>query len=804
MSNDPTSQGQPSGVGDLESLLLDYRRLEGVPDELIGDDGAVRPVWRDLIAALAAMAPEEISARIARADQYLRDAGVFYRQYGPEATAERDWPLSHFPLLVDEAEWDVICDGLVQRAELLESILADIYGPNRLVADGALPAPLVAGNAGWLRPLVGAMPPSDNFLHFIAFDIGRGPDGKWWVLSDRTQAPSGAGFALENRIATSRMYADVYGRANVERLAGFFRDFRDALLQLREGDDSRVAILTPGPMNDTYYEHAYIARYLGFNLLEGEDLAVRQGRLLVRTVNGLAPVSVLWRRLDAHWADPLELKEESRLGTPGLIGAIRNGSVGMINALGSGILETRAFLAFMPRICEKLRGEPLRLPNIATWWCGQENERAHVKANAQSMTIGDAYSARLPFETDDVSAIGGVLNTETRETVDAWIDRNAERLVGQEAVTLSTTPALVDGALVPRPMSLRVFAARTPTGWRVMPGGFARIGHSGNTPELALQSGGSVADVWIVRKDPVDKETSLAPAVSTPRAQPSLLPSRAADNLYWLGRYVERAENLVRLTRAYHLRLAETAYPDSPLLNDLAAYMGELDIDPVAGFPEGVQNALSAAANSAGHVRDRFSLDGWLALSDIDKTVRELALTATPGDGMARAMGVLLRKLSGFSGLVHENMYRYTGWRLLSSGRSLERALSMVNALAHFCHPGRPEGALDLVVEIGDSAMTHRRSFAVAVSRETVLDLLALDPLNPRAVMHQFDTLQEHFSALPGAEEHRPTTRLQRTMLKTYAALSVCTAPDLDTSALLALATEVIDLSAELERSYYR
>jgi len=803
--SDSIKQSRPVKAEDLDRLLLGYRRLEGVPDELIGSDGRVRPVWNDLIGSLAATAPGEMSARIARADQYLRDAGVFYRQYGPEATAERDWPLSHFPLLVDEAEWEVVCDGLIQRAELLESILADIYGPNRLVAEGYLPAPLVAGNQDWLRPLVGVTPLTGKFLHFIAFDIGRGPDGKWWVLSDRTQAPSGAGFALENRIATSRLYADVFGRTNVERLAGFFRDFRDALLNLREDDESRVAILTPGPMNDTYFEHAYIARYLGFNLLEGEDLAVRHGRLLVRTVKGLSPVSVLWRRLDSHWADPLELKEESRLGTPGLIGAIRSGSVTMINALGSGILETRAFLAFMPRICQVLRGEPLRLPNIATWWCGQEAERDHVKANAAQMTIGDAYSTRLPFETDDVAAVGGVLNAQVRETVDSWIDRNAARLVGQEAVTLSTTAALVDGALVPRPMSLRVFVARTATGWRVMPGGFARIGRSSDTAELALQRGGSVADVWIVRNDPVDKVTTLARATSqSMRSQSGVLPSRAADNLYWMGRYVERAENLVRLTRAYHLRLAETAFPDTPLLKDLADYMEDRNIDPDAGFPEGIQDALASASTSAGQVRDRFSLDGWLALSDLDKTVRDFAATATPGDDMARAMGVLLRKLNGFSGLVHENMYRYTGWRLLNSGRSLERALSMIQALAHFCDPERPEGALDLALEIGDSAMSHRRRFAVAVNRETVLDLLALDPRNPRSVMQQFDTLQEHFSALPGAEEHRPATPLQRAMLKTYAALSVRTAADLDSKALQALGADVTALSAELERSYYR
>ena len=797
-------QGEPLPDSPTGRLLSGYSRLDDVPDELIGADGRIRPVWHDLIQAIAAMSEEELSARMARGDQYLRDSGVFYRHYGPQDTTERDWPLSHMPLLIDETEWNVIADGLVQRADLLERIIADLYGPNSLVADGHLPAPLIANNREWLRPLVGVTPRSGHFLHFLAFDLGRGPDGNWWVLGDRTQAPSGAGFALENRIATSRIFSDTYGRSNVERLAGFFRDFRDRLLALRENEEGRVGILTPGPLNDTYFEHAYIARYLGFMLLEGEDLTVRNGRLMVRTIDGLSPVSVLWRRLDSAWADPLELNDNSRLGTPGMVGAVRNGSVTMINALGSGVLETRAFLAFVPRICEAMTGESLKIPNIATWWCGQPREREHVKANAQKMTIGDAFATRLPFDLDDISVVGGTVG-EHRNAVDNWIDTSAAHLVGQEVVTLSTAPAFVDGALAPRPMSLRVFLARTADGWRVMPGGFARIGRSGDTPELAMQRGGSVADVWVVRKSAVDRETTLAPSAAPfVRNQPGVLPSRAADNLYWLGRYVERAETMIRLTRAYHLRLAETAWPDTPLLSDLANYLKLLGIEPEDAIPEGISAAIASASASAGHVRDRFSLDGWLALSDIEKTIRNMARTATPGDDMARAMGVLLRKLSGFSGLVHENMYRFNGWRFLSIGRSLERAIAITYVLARFADPDAPEGALDLAVEVGDSAMSHRRRYAVATNRETVIDLLALDPLNPRSVVHQFDKLQEHFGFLPGAERHRPTTELQRAMLKTHAALSVHTAGSLDTAALLNLGAEIGQLSEEIRKAYFR
>ena len=340
MSQQPRRQGDT-----IAGLLTSYRPLPGVADELLDKSGLVRPVWRQFVNHFLALSKEDVAQRFARGDQHLRDAGVFFRQYGKAESAERDWPLSHIPVLIHESEWNHISDGLIQRAELLESVVADLYGKNQLVADGHLPASLIGKSKEWLRPLVGVQPRSGHYLSFVAFEIGRGPDGNWWVLGDRTQAPSGAGFALENRIATARVFSEFYPAANVYRLAGFFQIFRDALRGLRNDSDSQVAILTPGLWNDTYFEHAYIARYLGLMLLEGEDLTVEHGQVMVRTVAGLAPVSVLWSRLDAAYADPLELEEGSRLGTPGIVEAVRRGNLTMVNALGSGILETRALLA---------------------------------------------------------------------------------------------------------------------------------------------------------------------------------------------------------------------------------------------------------------------------------------------------------------------------------------------------------------------------------------------------------------------------------------------------------------------------
>jgi uncharacterized alpha-E superfamily protein len=477
----------------------------------------------------------------------------------------------------------------------------------------------------------------------------------------------------------------------------------------------------------------------------------------------------------------------------------------MVNALGSGILETRACLAFLPRICEALTGQPLAIPNIATWWCGQPQERAYVKENAMRMTIGNAFATRPLFDLDDVSAVAGTFNREIKQTIGSWIDEGGDRLVGQEAVTLSTTPAFDGDKLVPRPMNLRVFLARTENGWQVMPGGFARIGPSSDSAALALQRGGSVADVWVVSKNPVPAETMLGTAAGTfTRQQPGVLPSRAADNLYWLGRYVERAEYNIRLLRAYHIRLAESGSELTPLLEYLGEYLETLDTDVSEGLPSNLVNALASATYAAGNVRDRFSVDGWLALDDLSKTVRKMSKTATPGDDIARAMSVLLRKLSGFSGLVHENMYRFTSWRFLSIGRSLERALSLTGLLTSFADPEAPDGSLDMAIEVADSSMTHRRRYAVATNRDTVVDLLGLDPLNPRAIIYQLNDLTSHINFLPGAEQNRQLSPLQRTMLQTSTSLELHTPASLDTAALGTLGFEIASLSDHLSAAYLR
>jgi len=783
-------------------LLADYAPQAGVADELLDVSGAMRPVWEPFIRQLAALPQDDIARRFARGEQYLRDTGVYFRLYSGGPAQEREWPLSHVPVLIADAEWQSICAGLAQRADLLEQVMADLYGPGRLVADGHLPAELVAENPQWLRPMVGVTPRSGHWLHHLAFEIGRSPDGSFFVLGDRAQAPSGSGFALENRMATTRIFSDPFQRANVRRLAGFFRAFH-ATMESLSGEGRRMAILTPGPNNDTYFEHTYIARYLGMTLLEGEDMIIQNGQVMVRTVQGLQPLGLLWRRIDGEFCDPLELNEGSRIGTPGLIEALRSGGVTLINAPGSGILETRAFMAFFPRICETLLGETLKLPNIATWWCGQPVERAYVQDNADRMMIGGAIDTSLPFAMGAETALGGKFRGDMSGTLADWIATKGRGLVAQEAVTLSTTPAWVDGRLLPRPMTIRVFAARTANGWTFMPGGYARIGRSDDATALAMQTGGSVADVWVVANGPVPPET-LVTQNAFEHAPPGILPARAADNLYWLGRYIERTEGAIRLLRAWHLRLAESDDRQEPHLRALAAYLTRLGLTPDQPLPPTLLALIESARSAAAKVRDRFSPDGWNALNDLAKTTGRMASQVSDGDDAAQALTVLLRKISGFSGLIHENMYHFAGWRFLSLGRAQERADAALLLGQTFTAPDAPPGALEIMIEVGDCVMTHQRRYRFGPTPATVLDLMVRDIQNPRAVLYQIAAMRHHLDRLDQAQSGAALSERDKTLLRLDTDLRVATPSQLDPDRLADLRTRLASVFDLISSQYFR
>ncbi|WP_152047256.1 circularly permuted type 2 ATP-grasp protein [Aureimonas psammosilenae] len=771
------------------SDLLQHYRPGEAHDEMMGPDRKPRPHYRPLIEALSAMTGEERTRRADTARQYLREAGVFYRVQGgaggPEE-GERTWPLAFPPLLLERREWEALEAGLRQRARFLELLLADLYGERSVIAEGLLPSALLGRNPEFLHPLSEQGRTGEPLIHFIAVDLARGADGRWRVLGDRAQAPSGAGFALENRVATARAFPELNAAMRVERLAGFFVRFREQLLAMNRSGGGRIGVLTPGPLNETYFEHAYLARYLGLQLLEGGDLAVRGSRLFVRTVEGLAPMSVLWRRLDGDFADPIELFGGSRIGTPGLVSAVRAGHLRMVNALGSGLLESPGLFAFQQALATRLIGEELALETSRTWWCGRAKDRAFVSANRERLAVLPAFPPRF-----------GTLSPGGNDLF-AAMDADGEAFVGQEIPALSTAPVLINDRLEPRAFVLRVFLARDGEDWHVMPGGFARIASEGGARSVSLQSGGFSADVWIATESEVAPVSLIAPTSQRfLRRVPGTLPSRAADNLFWLGRYVERVEVAARLLRLHALRLAEGARDDSLALR-LEAALRRCGVDPNEGARRDLAHLASSAFHTASRIRDRFSPDGWRVLGEV------VELLSDPEDGdRVRLTSALLTRLSSFAGLVGENMYQFTGWRFLRCGRFLERGLTTAFVGSALVGDDLPEGALEALLDFTDSRVTYRRRHSVAPSRETVLDLAVLDPLNPRSVAFQVNGLGDTLAGLPGMRAGETPGQMSRRAKRLQVRLATGVPGEVDAAFLTRIVGDFTALSDLLTERYF-
>ena len=588
----------------LEAMLAGYRPLPGIFDEMMDAKGSVRPHWRPFLSMLAALGTEEINRRRGVADRHLRESGVFYRVYEDPAGVERSWPLSFVPLLIDPKEWDALKSGLVQRAQLLEAVLADVYGQAELVREGRLPATLIAGSPEFLRPLVGAAPAGGAHLRFFAIDLGRSAQGEWWI-SERPDAG-----AIRRRLRPgepSRARACTCLTSTAPCMWSGWRSSskpsRPSWLRFERQDDSRICVLTPGPLNETYFEHAYLARYLGFTLVEGSDLTVRDDGVFVRTVSGLKRTEVILRRLDADFADPLELNTHSRLGAPGLVQAVRDRKIVIANALGAGLVEAPGLLAFLPALAPTILGRKLTIPNVATWWLGHPVLREEIIGDLDEMVIAPAFSGRNEPHGLGQGVLGAALEPERRDRILQDIATRSIDYVAQEAVTLSTMPVWRDGHLEPRPFILRLFVAKVGDGWTVMPGGFVRIAEHVDARAVNLQRGASSADAWVLSEKPV-LETTLLPSPEriTIRRAAGVLPSRAADNLFWVGRYVERAEATLRLVRALIHRVTEHDDAAKPVILRITDLLGAWSAGP-NDIPHAKAMLIAARRFHSGHLR---------------------------------------------------------------------------------------------------------------------------------------------------------------------------------------------------------
>lgn len=755
-----------------------YAPVDGYWDEAVRPSGFPRRHWRKLSVAIGRMGLRQFTRSWQTGQQLIQANGITYNVGIEPQVNEHPWPMDPIPLVIAEEEWALIEGAMTQRATLLNAILRDLYGEQRLLHERLLPSALVFANPYFLRPCFGIVPPGGVHLHTYAADLARSPDGRWWVISDRTQSPSGMGYTLENRLVSARTFPAVFNQCRVRQLALFFDMRRDMLLSLAATDRSTpgIVVLTPGPHNETYFEHSFLAGHWGFPLVEGADLTVRDGRVYLKTLAGLKPVNVILRRLDDSFCDPLELRGDSLLGVPGLVEAVRSGAVIIDNALGSGLVETPAHMAFLPRLCRGLLGEELRMPSVATWWCGQDEPRRFVGEHLGELVIKPAFPRfgqhpEFPGSMDNVA----------RKDLARRIEASPEEFVAQERVAISTVPVRTDSGLAPRHAMLRVFAAWNGRSYTVMPGGLTRVSTEATSLIVSMQLGGGSKDTWVLGGSG-DASTPRRPSAVWIGGQPVTgdLPSRLADNLFWLGRYTERVENRVRLVRALLPALSgEEDFGRAASLETAIGLLAGLRYVPretsAASIGEKVwfvQRILTEMVYDhsqtsslrwnlkemrrvARHLKERLSADTWRVLQQLETEFSGFAPSNADQRYLAE-MDLLdgaILTLSAFSGLLMENTTRGLGWRFLEIGRRMERAVQMAELLRSglTAASAEIEPYLRILLQIADSSITYRSRYPTALQIDLVLELLLADEFNPRSVafqlaslLHQIDRLLEH------------------------------------------------------------
>jgi len=752
----------------LASALFGYAPSPSRFDEAVDESGAVRPIWRSLVATLADLGGAEIEQRRRQADRLIAASGASYLVHD-EADASRPWRLDPVPVVVTADEWRPLAEAIAERALLLDAVLTDLYGPRTLLR-GVIPPEAVLGSPQYEWPVLTSRPRPSRWLTVYAADLVRTGDGQWKVLRDLTDAPSGAGYALLNRTVLSRLFPGEHRQLGVLRLTDFFVALRAALAALSPEDrpDRRTVVLSSGIGHPSYFEHTYLAEQLGYNLAEGGDLTVRHGRVLLRSLGGLEPVDVLLRRVEGAVADPLELGDGDSGGVPGLLHACREGGVGLANALGSGAAGGLALHPFLPAASQRLLGRPLRLASLDTLWCGDDEQRTEVLAELDAMVVhesGAGERGRAVF-ADQLS------DTDRRALV-ARISADPCRHVAQRKVEFATTPMLHDGAVVPGTVVLRVHVVLGPQGPVVLPGGLGRI--LDPAVPVVTQSSGVAKDVWVVDGEVAGRRERLRLEPRMPQVDlRASLPTRSAEALFWLGRHAERAEAVARLARAVLVRTEQ-----DPALLDLGsgwaawaagglrAVRGQAPADGPDGSygpepgsgdelladearaalsgPGGLGEQTQLVRRAASSVREFLSSTTWEVLESL------VVDPARPAESLDRVVVAL----SALAGLAMESTVRGPSWRLLDLGRRLERALVLLGVVESMLGP-EPDpltvaARYEVVLTAHESLVAYRRRYRSDARVEAVLDLLVADDTNPRALAFQLDRMAEHLVALPGA-----------------------------------------------------
>jgi len=802
----------------LDNRLQDYPVEVDAGDLFRHASPGVAEKWVAVANSLFALSHEAGVPFEELVGRQIQDLGLSFRVAGD--ADERAWPLTPMPLIIGASEWQEVERGLLQRAQLLEAIAADLYGPQQLVRDGHIPAALVTGSRYFARDMMTRKPPVGPYLQVYAVDLARGPRGQWRVLADRVLLSNGLGYALENRLAFSRSTGSLLSDIHARRLAQFFTELRGGIARQCQRETPRIALLTPGRFNQSYPEQAHLSRYLGFPLVEGRDLSVSDDRLYVRTIAGPKRVDAIWRWIDTQAMDPLRFDARSAIGVPDMFDAWARGGLAMTNWPGVEVLESRAFAAFMPRLCAHMLGEEPILPNIATWWCGQPGEAAQVSEAIDRLIIAPAFGEIVEGLDDTQPVPGAEISGAKRDALFAAMARRPMDYCGQEIVHLSTTPALIGQQFEPRAFTVRAFVARGSDGlWTVMPGGLARLSSSGELRTSLMGDGDMSADVCIVddMPDPGARALQLSsnPAI---RRGGGILASQAADNLFWFGRYSERAEMTVRVIRSTlgnsidadaisardpevrrllvdMLQLWSAIGPESAALSAPQACRAAL---VESDLPGGVASLLAMIRQVGLSLRDRFAPDFWRVAS---RPLPEV--TAHRSSALLRVTRELIERFSAMSGLIAEDMVRSHAWRFLDLGRRIERALSISRMARQLAQAQDQSDALSALLDLCDSQITYRSRYLTGALRNPVYDLVLLDPDNPRSLAFQVQLIHQHLSILPALGDDQLPEEPLLAARAVMGPLVSQAAPTIDDHVLWDIENRLLALSEAISTRYF-
>lgn len=750
-------------------------------DEVFDTQRQPRAHWQPVLNYLSKFGEDALETWQQRAQNILRNDGATY-DLKNDPLSPLVWSLDVIPNLIDIKEWQTVSQGIAQRATLFDLILKDIYGEQRLIKDGVIPSEIIFGHPGFLRACHGLDMPGDKQLIFHSVDLVRDAQGNYLVTGDHTQAASGAGYALENRTVVSRVVPDIFRRSNVRRLSSFFHTLRNTLSQLasHKTDNPLIVVLTPGAPSGTYFEHAYLANYLCYPLVQGGDLTVRNGKVWMKSLRGLKEVDVILRRLSDDFCDQAELKADSMFGVPGLLEAARVGNVILANPLGSGVVETPALLAFLPKISQYLLGEELSIPTVQTWWCGNPQSLDYVQANIDKLIIKPAFN-----HVEQHVIYGHCLSEKEKAASLAMLKRYPDQYVAQNYVPGSQLPIWENQEIQARPSQLKTFIVADNDQYTVLPGGLTKVAESTSECIVNKLSGSRSKDTWVISDSPDYSHYSLLDKSLSDVAQQANMPSRVVENLFWFGRYAERAEISLRMMRMVFKQLygLDSFLPESRaiLLKAVSHQMGclpgftsgdeELFENPDQELADLVNNGnrmgsiksnLQALLACGEQIKEMLSADTRLILNQLRDHLNKIERTyanGLPADP-EESLNSLVTTLLALSGLNSESMLHGLDWTFQQIGRRTERALqttkmlqsALVTPLSGFAQ----QQVLESVLLSMEALISFRRRYRTRTKVEFGLDLLMVDITNPRSLVYQLEQLKQYLRVLPGSEHYIP------------------------------------------------